>query len=168
MISANDVIIQEDVTSTPTSQTKPSSNVADSTPSIESEDSSQGDTDDDTVSNVKVTNWLNKELEEMNNKNSDWCNGDHIMTVCDPAYDQHYTLTYFESLVGEVKCVKQNCPNQKFTFGQLVKKGIRMHYCSHCKKIEGKVRCDYVVCDVCKVMEEDSNSGKRRSKRARN
>ena len=139
MMTANGLIPQEDMRSTPNSPTKHSSDVLDSTPSIENEDSLLGDLDDDTISNDKVTNWLNKELEEMNNKNSDWCNGDHIMCVCDPAYDQHYKLEYFESLVGQVKYTRQNCPNFKFTFGQLVKKGIRMHYCSHCKKYEGKV-----------------------------
>ena len=48
----------------------------------------------------------------------------HDMRSCDPAYDGHYPVSYFDNLCGNVTCVKSDCPNTGLTFGELIKKHI--------------------------------------------
>ena len=44
------------------------------------------------------------------------------MRACDPAYDGHYKLSYYDNLWGKVTCVKVGCPNAGLSFGKLIKK----------------------------------------------
>lgn len=92
----------------------------------------------------------------------------HDMRTCDPAYDGHYSISYFDNLCGKVTCVKSDCPNAGLTFGQLIKKHIKVHYCKECEEREGKHNCNHVICDACMEKELGNDGTSRRSKRRRN
>ena len=47
---------------------------------------------------------------------------EHDMRECDPAYDGHYSMSYYDNLWGKVTCVKVGCPNAGLSFGKLIKK----------------------------------------------
>ena len=91
--------------------------------------------------------------------------------TCEPAYDDHHPLSYYQSLWGNLTCIKDGCPNKGLSFGQIVKKQIKVHFCKGCKERDGKQTCNYVICDICmeKELEKEIGHGSknRRSKRRR-
>lgn len=91
----------------------------------------------------------------------------HDMRECDPAYDGHYNMSYYDNLWGKVTCIKAQCPNSGLTFGELIKKNIKVHYCKDCEEREGKHNCNHVICDVCMQKEDAHDGTNRRSKRRR-
>ena len=70
----------------------------------------------------KVNDLLEKELKEINeNVEEDVCANGHDIRVCDPSYNK-YSMDYYESLWGNITCVKVDCKNKGKTFGELMKK----------------------------------------------
>ena len=91
----------------------------------------------------------------------------HDMRECDPAYDGHYNMSYYDNLWGKVTCIKTDCSNAGLTFGELIKRNIKVHYCKDCEEREGKHNCNHVICDVCMEKELGKDGTNRRSKRRR-
>ena len=101
------------------------------------------------------------------NESTKLCN--HKMVVCDPAYDGHHQMGYYDDLWAGLKWIKKNCKNKGLSFGQLIKKKIKVHYCKYSENYGGINRCNHVICDHCMEKEEQSEggTGTRRSKRRR-
>ena len=113
-----------------------------------------------------VNDLLEKELKDINENEKDVCANGHDIRLCNPSYN-NYSMDYYQSLWGDITCVKVNCQNKGRTFGELMKKNIRVHVCKMCEIYDGVSKCSYMMCDHCKVMEDDSGGGQRRSKRRR-
>ena len=106
-------------------------------------------------------------FERFEEKSEDIEEHKHDMRECDPAYDGHYNMSYYDNLWGKVTCIKVDCPNTGLTFGELIKKNIKVHYCKDCEEREGKHNCNHVICDVCMQKELGDDGTNRRSKRRR-
>ena len=95
------------------------------------------------------------------------CANGHDVRLIDPSYN-NYSMDYYESLWGKITCVKHGCKNEGLTLGELMKKNIMVHVCKKCEIYEDTSNCSYMMCNTCKVMEEDGSGRQRRSKRSRN
>ena len=92
----------------------------------------------------------------------------HDMRECDPEYDGHHSMSYYDDLWGGLSCIVPGCPHAGLSFGQLIKKKVKGFYCKLCENYGEWERCKHVVCNVCKVRQEDEEMGhSRRSKRTR-
>ena len=118
-----------------------------------------------------INDLMESDLEKCNTSKEevelDKCKHGHDVRVCDPDYDGHHAMSYYDDLWSGLSCTKADCSNAGLSFGQLIKKKIKVHYCRFCQNYEGYNRCKHVICDVCKLKEEESNGGNRRSKRHR-
>ena len=92
------------------------------------------------------------------------------MRMCDPDYDGHHKMEYYDDLWGGLVCVKEKCSNKGLSVYELVaKKKMRVHYCGNARNYEGEFRCSHMICDHCMQKESESKEGsRRRSKRRRN
>ena len=48
------------------------------------------------------------------------------MRMCDPDYDGHHKMEYYDDLWGGLVCVKEKCSNKGLSVGQLIKKKIKV------------------------------------------
>ena len=120
------------------------------------------DINDKVQTDIEKCNDKNKEVSE------DKCALGHDMRECDPVYDGHYAMSYYNDLWGGLTCVRADCPYAGLSFGEMIKKKVKVHYCKLCENYEGHKRCNHVICDLCKTKDEDSMGGNRRSRRMRN
>ena len=109
--------------------------------------------------------------KDINNESIDGdkevCANGHDVRLIDPSYN-NYSMDYYKSLWGKITCVKLDCKNEGLTLGELMKRNIMVHVCKKCEIYEGNAKCSYMMCNTCKVMEEDGSGRQRRSKRTRN
>ena len=111
---------------------------------------------------------MEDDLKRIEKGNESCCEVHQIM-VCDPEYDGHHKMEYYEDLWGGLVCVKEKCSNKGLSVGQLIKKKIKVHYCKHSQNYEGELRCLHMICDHCMQKESESKEGSRgRCKRRRN
>ena len=120
----------------------------------------------------EINDKLQTDMEMCNHKSDeaveDQCALGHDMRECDPVYDGHYAMSYYNDLWGGLTCIRADCPNAGLSFGEMIKKKVKVHYCKLCENYEGSKRCNHVICDLCKTKDEDSMGGNRRSRRTRN
>ena len=105
--------------------------------------------------------------DESINGDKEVCANGHDIRLIDPSYN-NYSMDYYQSLWGKITCVKLDCKNEGLTLGELMKRNITVHVCKRCEIYEGTAKCSYMMCNTCKVMEEDGSGRQRRSKRTRN
>ena len=137
------------------------------------------DSDIDSIfsTNKEENDVLQKELQKLDEEKKDkenGINGDkevcangHDIRLIDPSYN-NYSMDYYKSLWGKITCVNLDCKNEGLTVGDLMKRNIMVHVCKKCEIYEGNAKCSYMMCNTCKVMEEDGSGRQRRSKRTRN
>ena len=127
-------------------------------------------TDFDNATNY-INDLMKSDMEKCNSSKEeivlDTCKLGHDIRVCDPDYDGHHAMSYYDDLWSGLSCIKAECSNSGLSFGELIKKKIKVHYCRFCQNYEGYNRCKYVICDVCKLKDEESIGGNRRSRRNR-
>ena len=119
-----------------------------------------------------INDLMESDMEKCNTSTEeievDKCKLGHDMRECDPVYDGHYAMSYYNDLWGGLTCIRADCPNAGLSFGEMIKKKVKVHYCKLCENYEGSKRCNHVICDLCKTKDEDSMGGNRRSRRMRN
>ena len=117
----------------------------------------------------KTSDKKSKEVEQVKEKKRHAnCLVSHDMRECDPEYDGHHSMEYYNDLWGGLSCIMPGCPHAGLSFGQMIKKKIKVFYCKLCENYGEWERCNHVICNVCKVRQEDQEMGnRRRSKRTR-
>ena len=118
--------------------------------------------------NDKLQTDIERCNEKTNDVSKDQCALGHDMRECDPAYDGHHAMSYYNDLWGGLTCVRADCPNAGLSFGEMIKKKVKVHYCKLCESYEGNNRCNHVICDLCKTKDEEIMGGNCRSRRMRN
>ena len=118
--------------------------------------------------NDKLQTDIERCNEKTNDVSKDQCALGHDMRECDPTYDGHHAMSYYNDLWGGLTCVRADCPNAGLSFGEMIKKKVKVHYCKLCENYEGNNRCNHVICDLCKTKDEEIMGGNCRSRRMRN
>ena len=145
----------------------PTSNISQTTDGLPDLEPFDFDNATETINNMMETDLENCKETEIKDCH-EICKLGHDMRECDPSYDGHHAMTYYDDLWGGLTCIKADCPNAGRSFGEMIKMKIKVHYCKLCENYEGYNRCNHVICDLCKTKDEESMSGNRRSRRMRN
>ena len=75
--------------------------------------------------------------DETNEVSQDECALGHDMRECDPVYDGHHAMSYYNNLWEGLTCVRADCPNTGLSFGEMLKKKVKVHYYKLCENYKG-------------------------------